>query len=141
MDTKNLIPYVLHFQQVKGSHFLELDPSHRSGRGTNATRFYFGKGIHHVSVQLVWTGKDVVNLQVSDSQRILNVASVKGSAASEVEPYVSDWVEIPMTTLGGGASIRLELDQAADISNPYIDARATIKVVPTPGYDEVHGEN
>lgn len=137
MNTKNLIPYVLHFRQVAGSRFLELDPSHRSGGGTNATRFYFGKGLHHVSVQLVWTGKDVVNLQVSDSQRILNVTGFKGRAASEVEPYVSDWLEIPMSSLGGGASVRLELDQSADIDSPYIDARAVVKVIPMPGYDEV----
>lgn len=135
MDTKNLIPYVLHFRQVQGSKTLELDQAHRSGGGTNPTNFYFGKGINHVSVQLVWTGSDDLNLQIHDSQIWTNV--LKGKATSKGDPFVSDIVEVPMTTVGGGVGIRLVLDDAADVLNPYIAARATVKVIPMPGYDEV----
>ena len=137
MDTKNLIPYVLHFRQVHGEKILELDPAHRSSGGTNPTNFYFGKGIHHVAVQMVWTGEEVINLQIHDSQKWFNISTGKGSAASKAEPFVSDILEVPMTTLGGGVGIRLVLDDAADVQNPYIAARATVKVIPMPGYDEV----
>lgn len=135
MNMKNLIPYVLHFRQVNGSKTLEIDPAHRSGGGTNPTNFYFGKGINHVSVQLVWTGEEDLNLQVNDSQNWFNV--LKGSARNKADPFVSDIVEIPMTTVGGGVGLRLVLDDAADVENPYIAARASVKVIPMPGYDEV----
>lgn len=137
MDTKNLIPYVLHFQQVTGERSLVLDPAHRSGGGTNPTNFYFGTGLHHMSLQLVWTGEENVNLQIHDSQSWRNVAAGKGKATSKTEPFVTDFIELPMTTVGGGAGIRLVLDDAADILDPYIAARATVKVIPMPGYDEV----
>ena len=137
MDTKNLIPYVLHFRQVQGSKTLELDPAHRSGGGTNPTNFYFGKAVNHVAIQLVWTGEDVINLQVHDSQTWSNISTGKGKAKSKAEPFVSDILEVPMTTVGGGVGIRLVLDEAANVDSPYIAARATVKVIPMPGYDEV----
>lgn len=137
MDTKNMIPYVLHFRPVKGEKSLELEPTHRST--SNTTAFYFGKGTHHVAIQLVWTGEDILNLQIHDSQRWHNV--LYGKADSKVKSFVSEIVEIPMTTVGGGVGLRLVLDDAADVENPYIAARASVKVIPMPGYDEVHGEN
>lgn len=137
MDTKNLIPYVLHFRQVKGEKTLELDPAHRSGNGSNPTVFYFGKAINHVAIQLVWTGEETINLQIHDSQKWFNVASGKGKATSKAEPFVSDILEVPMTTVGGGVGIRLVLDESANVDAPYIAARATVKVIPMPGYDEV----